>query len=113
MSITIFEGAFREIEVEGYLDQVGGLVVDAAKALTDSPPGSYPHPGEPPYRRSGRLSDGIQAQAGEDAEGAFVDVGTDAISDRQGYAYPYFLEKEGFRYFTLALEQLDIPYEER
>lgn len=52
--------------------------------------------------RTGDLVRGIRAQVGQNADGLYATVGSDAI--HRNFAYPGYLDKHGFPWLTKALE---------
>ena len=111
MSIIIYEDAIRRIDVSDHMEDVGDAVADQARGFSQVPAGIYPNTSGHPWMRSHQLHDNIESVLGTDENGMFVDVGTDAISPRQGYPYAYFLEVSGrFTFLTAALESLDVPF---
>lgn len=108
MSIIIYEDAIRKIDISDHLEEVGNAVADQARAFSQVPAGLYPNTSGHPWQRSGDLFNSIQSLPGADAEGLYVDVGSDA--SHRGFAYPFWLETHGFGYLTSALESLDVPF---
>ena len=81
----------RSVEMKAYLLTIGNQVAGAARERTSTPAGRYPHSGDP-YLISGELHRGIETFVDADGKGAFVDIGSNTVSPRQGYPYPLHLE---------------------
>lgn len=93
--LTIDEAEIQQIALGPFAHHVQGLanlVVNEAIQAASGRPG--------PRIRTGELVSQIKQEPGRDADGAFIDIGSAARSDRQDYDYPSALEtgKGGVRY---------------